>query len=489
MKVGWKLDALIAASGLLAGCGHSEQAVGAAPPVAGIVFISVDTLRADRLNCYGYTRRRTSPHMDALARDGIRFASHVSASPWTTPSHMSMFTALNPSEHGVSGMARTVNNRLKLGEGYPVLPAEVPTLPEILKKAGWSTAAFTGGRTVDPRLGFGRGFDVYDTSMHKVSPKRERRIKEWVRAHARSRFFLFWHTFEVHAPYTRTDFLDEVLPSEAAARIREEIHARVESKRGRKLVEEGIEVLARNGAYNAGVADALYDGGIVHFDQALGDLVADLKAQGLYDRTVIALTSDHGEQLGERDGQFYNAHGHTNYEEQVRVPLIVKLPGQRAAGREVRAVTRAVDLLPTLLELAGSPGPVPGHGASLRPLWDGQEGGDRREAISEHTNGEYEIKSLRTGRLKFIVSGSEEDLLQHGRVVPPKPRRRELYDLAADPGEAKDLLQERKAQVEDLADRMEARLRLVTAHGAHAGASIAVDKELLEGLQGLGYVK
>jgi len=310
----------------------------------GIILISVDTLRADRVNAYGYTRRRVSPNIDALARDGVLFDSHIASAPWTTPSHMSIFTARYPTAHGITMPVTRLENALKLGQGYPQLSGEIPTFPELLQRAGWSTAAFTGGRTVDPRIGFGRGFERYGGSMVKLNQRKMRRMLAWLERQEGRPFFLFWHTFEVHAPYLRGRFLDEVLPHEQAERLRRRL-TRILRRPGWKSVHTGRAALEDLDAFTLPVCDALYDGGIETFDGYLGTLIGWLRERGLYDKVAILLTSDHGEQLGERDGVFYDRHGYTVYEEMVRTPLIIKLPGGRHAGD---LTVSAVSPAPTL---------------------------------------------------------------------------------------------------------------------------------------------
>jgi arylsulfatase len=457
----------------------------------GVILISVDALRADRLNCYGYTARTVSRNVDALARDGVLFEAHIAASPWTTPSHMSMFTSLHPTAHGVIDSYH-LEELVQKGRGYPRLSEKTHTLSELLQQAGWATGAFTGGGTVDGRIGFGRGFDSLDQSMVKLSPKKTRRMIDWLAERRRRRFFLFWHTFEVHAPYLRTTFLDEVTDSERAAAVRKSFQA-ILRQPGAKDKEATEDSLKRLGAFTPEINAALYDGGIAYFDERLGELVAWLKKARLYDRLLILLTSDHGEQLGERGLGFYDIHGHTLYEEIIRTPLIVKLPGQRCAGMRVTGVTRAIDLLPTILDIGGvDAGAATPQltGVSLRAFWERPAEAPELEAISEATNTFRECKGLRTKRYKLILNVDPEpgERFANRLVVPEQPSGREFYDLRSDPGEERNVLRSNDHALPAQAARAEARLRQVLSHPAAETGAANLDQEAIDRIRALGYL-
>jgi hypothetical protein len=149
---------------------HTHGCPRGSPAPPSILLISIDTLRADRLNCYGYRRRRVSPNLDALARDSVLFEQHITASPWTTPSHMSLFTSLHPSAHGVTPISGDLLVRIGGRGRIPSLSKDISTLPELLRANGWTTAAFTGGVTLDPRIGFGIT-STSSESPRKTSPR------------------------------------------------------------------------------------------------------------------------------------------------------------------------------------------------------------------------------------------------------------------------------------------------------------------------------
>jgi arylsulfatase A-like enzyme len=479
----------------LVGCSTRD----ASPPgPANVVLISIDTLRADRLNSYGYGARVVSPEMDRLAAEGVVFETHITASPWTTPAHLSLLTSLSPSAHGVMAPISQIWGRLKRGESAAQrLAEEHVTLAEVLSSEGYATAAFTGGRTVDPRIGFDQGFDLYDTSQTKLADDTLVPVVEWIETHRETPFFLFWHTFEVHAPYLETHFVREVVPEEEAARLETAFQELAADRSGVRLWQKKARRrLQRLGLYRLDVCSALYDGGILSADRAVGTLMAALKGAGLYDRTLVVVTSDHGEQLGEtagpggpvsRDGGFYNSHGHTLYEEIIRVPLILKLPGGHPAGRRVAEVTRAIDVMPTVLDVLGLPGPSAMQGTSLRPLWSGQRV-EEREAFTEAVNEPFESKSLRSGRHKYILSFDWEQVEEYGRAaVPERADIVELYDLLSDPVEKRNLMVDPSPEAAALGEGFDAELRRVAAERQGRSDEIPLDAETLEQIRALGY--
>jgi arylsulfatase A-like enzyme len=457
-----------------------------------VVLISIDTLRADRLNAYGFSARTVSPNIDGLARDGILFENHIAAAPWTTPSHLSLLTSLYPSAHGVTGSFRDESKELAEGGNFEKLSESTVTLAEALSARGFATGAFTGGVTLDPKIGFAQGFSLYDTSMYKLSNENMGAMSAWVRGRGPGRFFLFWHNFEVHAPYLETHFLPEVLPPAKVRKVREALSPLEERVlKGRAIGKGTADALEQLGVLTQPVCEALYVGGIRSVDRWVGRLLDLLRERGLYERALIVLTSDHGEEIGERGpDRVYDQHGHTLYEELLRVPLIVKLPGQERAGTRVSEVTRAVDVMPTILDLLGYAGDVPAmQGTSLRPAWEGSD--TVRIAYAESLGIPAEAKALRTDRYKYVVSISAADVAQHGRqYVPPEPAARELFDLREDPGERQNLLASPRAgQLAVLAEMLDERLRRHVASQHGQAEKVQLDQETVDKLKALGYVQ
>jgi choline-sulfatase len=362
---------------LAAGASAAHEPVPEKPSRPRVFLITIDTLRADHVHCYGYDRIRT-PALDLLAKQGIRFTQAFTPSPITNSSHTSILTGLLPSSHGVSDF------------GVP-LSATHPTLAELLTKRGYRTAAFIGAVILDSKSlapGLDRGFQFYDNfPEHPTTKSRwgrlerrgmevEQRAESWLNAHPAGSHFVWVHFYDPHDPY-------EPPPP-----------------------------------YSDIYKDRLYDGEIAYADSALGHFLAYLKKQGWYDGALIVVVGDHGEGLGEHRE---DTHGIFLYDSTTHVPLLVKLPDSREAGKEVEAQVRTTDIMPTILDLLGLPMPENLDGASLRPFFAGTEMAPR--TVFGQTDyplrfGWAPLRSVRSEGFKFIEA--------------PKP---ELYDLRSDPGE------------------------------------------------------
>jgi arylsulfatase A-like enzyme len=478
------LSALLAAQ-LACSRGSSVPPKGAIP----FVLISIDTLRADRLNCYGYGKRKVSPNIDALARDGILFGNHISAAPWTIPAHMSLLTSLWPSNHGVTASLREIK---AAGNRFPVLAPSRTTLAEILVAHGYSTAAFTAGDTLDPEFGYGQGFSLYRTNMLKLHADAVGEMEQWVAGHASDPFFLFWHTFECHAPYLGTRFLQEVLPSEQAATVGEAVERYAERlHHGEVQVGRFRSILVHRNVFELDVLEALYVGAVADTDDWVGVFVGKLRELGLYDRSLIIFTSDHGEEFADRSPDaFYNAHGHNLHREMVRVPLIVKLPAQEAAGTRVAALSRAVDVMPTALDVLGLAGTPQMQGSSLRSLWE-TDAPEPRTAFVEALEDLREEKAIQTERYKYTVHIGAESVARRGRQhIPASPQSRCLYDIESDPGETNDLLQGiPDPESERAAEELDRALRGHIGEQRPDSRPASIDPATVERLRQLGYVE
>lgn len=412
-----------------------------------LLWLSLDTLRADRLGTYGYTRRPTSPHLDRFAAEGVVFETAVSQAPWTRPSHRSMFNGNYPSSN----------------HGHANFPLAVA-----LWRQGWRNGALTGGGQVDSRLGFHRGFDTYRVQYwHEDIDS----VARWYEANRGRRTFLFLHTFAAHDPYTDHRFAKaESLPS---GRIGDQFSQ-----------SQWLSWHSRISQEEQAYVDALYDGGIAALDESLGKLFAWLKASGRLDRTLVVITSDHGEQLFEHGSW---RHGSEVYDHQILVPTILHLPPKMRADLSADAgapPTRVadqiqlIDLYPTVLELLGARFSHPIQGRSLVPLLRG-ESLEPRMAFVESTNVKaFERKAFRTPRWKLIW--------QH-----PKGRQRtgelvRLYDLRRDPEELHDISQEnREAVVHHLA-----LMQSLVEGGTTPETEVPDDlpPDLRERLRALGYI-
>lgn len=466
-----------------------------------VVLISIDTLRADRLGCYGYEDRPTSPVLDGIAREGVLFERYVASAPWTTPSHLSLLTSLYPSSHGVMASFSEVWRGIQFNErSYHKLPDSRVTLAEALAAAGFASAAFTGGGPLDPTIGFAQGFETYDTSMFKVDEDNFQAMTSWIGDHAEKQFFLFWHHFEVHAPYLHADFVADAAPGEQAAKIAEGMRAMAGSRyrdvwpgNAAHLRSRQTALLKEHGAFNRDVCEALYTSGVRSADRWLGRLVDELKRRKLYDRTLLVVTSDHGEEFGEHNKRlWYNHHGHILYEEMIHVPLVLKLPNGFAGGTRAHQICETVDVMPTILDLLDiAPAPNEMQGRSLAPLWSRPDLGDEdRAAFTESTVSKSEKKSVRTRHHKYIINIDQATVAELGRTrLPDGPLHAELYDLIGDPRERRNLLRaDPSAKSLSLAADFERRLRRHLARQRGAAAPMTLGAEAIERLEGLGYL-
>ena len=383
---------------LLAACGTQPVSAvdGAAP--RGVILICIDTLRADRLGCYGYDARETSPRIDELARRSTVFADVTAPAGWTKPSVPSFLTGLYPLQHGVyEGSARGL-----AGTSSDALPDDATTLAERFRDAGWRTAAFVRNAQLRPGLGFEQGFELYRDEAGDARSIRWRAL-DWLDGLGPDEpFFLYLHLLDVHMPYPIPDeCVERFLPLDRAAPFREEGWRDL-----RDAVNDGERELT---AGERGDLDALYDASIRYVDDELGRLLDGLALRGLDGDAIVAIVSDHGEELGER-GRI--GHGHGLSEVLLSVPWILHVPGE--PGQRVESPVNLVDLYPTLLASAGLAldGAVAGIDRRTRPT-------AARPLFAEHKAPDRYLQSLRAGSSKLVRAfegdGSRESALPIGR--------------------------------------------------------------------------
>ena len=326
-------------------------------PTRGYVLLSIDTLRADHLGVYGYSKD-TSPRLDAWAKDAVIFEQAFAQAPATLISHMSIFTALYPQEHGV------------IPPDDNVLSPEIPTLPELFEDAGFTTAGHTEGGYMHGAHGFARGFQTFSDDPYEGSMDVENTFARGVEflegLGDEEPFFLFLHTYSVHDPY----FPPESFRPEGHELTREKVSAEYLD-----LVNDSFRSIESGEAER--LVDA-YDAGIRYFDGILGDFLDRLEALGLSDEITLILTSDHGEEFYEHSRLL-----HTQaYAEHLRIPLIVAHP-EISEGFRVADTVRSVDLAPTLWQMAEIAMPEPISGKSLMPLLAGVSEPEPRRAYAE----------------------------------------------------------------------------------------------------------
>jgi arylsulfatase A-like enzyme/Tfp pilus assembly protein PilF len=397
-----------------------------------VVLVTLDTTRADRMGFLG-SRRGLTPALDALARQSTVFEKAFAQAPITTVSHATILSGTYPQFHRVNDF------------GVP-LPASVPWLPDLLRGQGYRTAAFVGALILDPRgglaPGFDRGFETYDAGFKIKRGKENRyatmerrggevvsRALAWLGQRPPGPFFLWVHLYDAHDPYEAPE------------------------------------------PFRSRFAKSPYDGEIAYVDAQVGKLIAGLRAAQVLDGTAVAIIADHGESLGEH-GE--STHGVFLYDPTIRVPLLIKRPGGRDAGRRMAARVSAVDLAPTLLEIAGVTAPPAVQGQSLLALSSAPRATDRPAyAETDYPRRAFGWSSLAAWR--------------GDRFLYVKAPRRELYDLAADPAAARNVAEERKAVADGVARTLEEFRRRTASDGSGSSAP-AVDPQLAEKLASLGYV-
>lgn len=436
--------ALFAGLGWLAAC-STEPAAPEVPPErpVNVLLISLDTLRADRLGVYGYDRP-TSPFMDSLAAAGAHFTDVSSPSSKTATSHMTMLTGMHPTVHGVRNCYTPDTQRVNPG---------MPLLTEHFEKAGYRTAAFTGGGMMTHELGFDRGFEIYDDQgggADRVFSRTEKWLRDYAQVESPKQdprpFFLFVHTYEIHDPYTP--------PAEWQAKFVGDYQGKIDSTRI-EFPENAAEVWKTDPEFYENVQQRfwggfrgndpkdvahmsdLYDAGIAYTDALLGNLFGVLAELGLESEDLlVVLTSDHGDEFSEH-GQMTH---HTLYQGVLHVPLIVRWPGKVAPGTVLNQPIQGADLMPSLVELAelelmGAP-----QGRSWAPSLAG-EMVPWEMAWSELGTPNNEQASLRWGKYKLIGDR--------------KSRKVQLFDLDFDPKERFDGLENFKELAAQLGLTME----------------------------------
>ncbi len=420
-------------------CKKAEQAPAPARQ-PNVVVVTVDTLRADHLGCYGFDLART-PHIDALAAQGVRVERAIAAVPITLPSHASIFTGLYPPAHGVRD------------NGKYRLPDKAETLAERLKAEGYRTQAFVSAEVLHHRFNLDQGFDGYDDALQGEADPGMFRVRERSGEHTMDRvlhwldaalvpatdqapFFLWVHLFDPHQPYA---------PPEADAKA----------------------------------SPTLYDGEIANADRQVGRLITKLEEKMALDGTIVVFTSDHGESLGEHGEA---THAMFIYESTVHVPLIVRYPEKLRAGATYSGSVRLVDLMPTILGLADlKPGDT--QGIDLSKALAGPAVAPAVSSYSESLHSELEF-----GMAPLYAIRSNEWTY----IRAPRP---ELYDRAKDPGETRNLLEDGSAPLsqteEALTLTLEQQLGAVLEESKRFGLVSDVqplDDETVQMLQALGYM-
>jgi len=409
------LGVLAAAFGVCCvGCGRSPRASERrnAQPRPNIILISIDSLRADHLRCYGY-ERDTSPVIDALAADGALFEQAVAAAPWTLPSHASLLTSLHSRTHQANDPKRR-------------FPRETVTLASVLKSSGYDTHAVVSGPFMQTRFGMNTGFETYDDELARETHRESHAAVTSPAVHAKAEallgsmkppFFLFLHYWDVHYDY--------IPPEPYARRFDPDYRGSISPTDFMQNKAISRKMPPRDLAHIV----ALYDGEIAWVDHHIGLLMDELKRRGLYDNAIIILTADHGDEFFEHGGK---GHQHSLYEELLHVPWIIKAP-RVERGRRIAQRVSLIDVMPTLLDALALELPPTLQG---RSVWPPALGGDLdpTPVFSETTKARKSHRNKRKSTSWAMYSGNRKLILFDKDRYPP-----ELYDLASDPRETRNL--------------------------------------------------
>ena len=391
-----------------------------------IILISIDTCRADRLSCYGYSRQ-TTPNIDAVAAEGILFENTISPVPLTLPAHSSMLTGTIPPYHGVHN---NVN--------YQLAKSNL-TLAEILGANGFKTAAIVSAFVLDSKFGIAQGFDTYNDQFEEahltfgISERKggeaTRFALEWLEKQKGEKSFLFLHYFDPHFDY--------VPPEPFASRF----------------------------------ADP-YAGEVAYVDHCIGQILSKLKELGLYDSTLIIITSDHGEMLGEHGEE---EHGHSIYQSAIRVPLIFKLPWSQESQRISRLVG-IVDIVPTICSMLGITVPQQVQGQDLSPYFDGKSPASAERQMYCET---LEPLALGANSLLGIVNEGFKYI---------QTTRPELYDLINDPTESNNLVETQQQRARIMKETLAQLLKQCLRKDA-TDSGIALDPQTIKRIESIGYLQ
>lgn len=486
---------IVGAVGAVRGVGGSGGRPDAAPGAAGrtvtgpnILVITIDTLRADHLSCYGYARR-TSPVLETVAAEGVLFANAYAQSSWTKPSTASLLTSHYPTMH------QTNLEKSKLPESETLLA-------EVLRDAGYTTAVLSGNPWVTPEWGFDQGvdhfFSAYDerfarvtlfmmalkrvnklvdghaTVYNAVKRRAQRELStterdevvnveamRWLDANRDRPFFLYLHLMSPHHPYNPPPPYDRIFNPHPV-----DPPVTYYPRKSYYFGEQG-EPLS-----DAKLADMVgrYDGDILFADTVVGKLLAHLRSRDLLERTVVVITADHGEEFYDHQNW---GHGQSVYNELLHVPLLVRYPAALPRGVRIAEPVMSVDIMPTLLELTGATTSSVLAGRSLVGLAQGKASDHPPEALAELL--------YRYGNGRALVRGTDKLI----DIEVGEKQSHELYDLAADPGERRDLAA--GGDVTPYETRLDALVAWAEEHRATA-AEAAMTPEMEQRVKALGYV-
>lgn len=481
-KLVFPLCVLICCIALLVGCGGKtkplEMRTSYKNRELNILLITVDTLRADHVGCYGYMRD-TTPHIDRLAQEGVRFANAITTMPTTLPAHCSIMTSKYPREHRV----------LKNGH---VLHESFQTLAEILRDHGYKTAAFVGASVLDKAFGLNQGFDTYDDSNDEcddaslpeekdvvhgnddaegsgkfqlIAEQVNQKVFDWLGHNQSSKFFLWVHYFDPHSPYNPPSGYENLFPAD----------------RGYQewLKTKGVNPVDRNRLRMI----SLYDGEILYTDKQIGLLLDTLSGMGIMENTLIILTSDHGEGLWEHN---WRGHGLYLYEEAVSVPLIIRFPALLYSNLTVHSQVGSIDIFPTIMDITDMTTRESLSGHSLMPYILNNDRQRERYFFIERRHYDEDQTSE---DMKTLTSGEKYALRTNGcKFIYATKQDNEFYDLSRDPEELDNIVHKGK-QADNFYKLLMEIKKGFEEKSIHLAPLKTLDDGVLERLKSLGYTQ
>ena len=451
--------ASIGAAVWLAACSAepTPRVPGAGEPPKNLILISLDTVRRDRLSAYGYAKP-TSPALRRIAEQGVRYERAVSVSPWTIPSHYTLFTGLYPNRHGV-------------WDYQQALDEEIPTLAQLLAADGMRTLGIVSTQAIKSARSFGRGFERFRyLSEWRTDANGRRFIYNpgtevtdlglfWLDEIGDAPFFLFLHYYDAHSDYSPKPRFREAFVEPYAGALQGRTAELLQVRKGALRLE----------AADIAFLSQLYDAELRQLDDEIGRVARYMEKHGLDENTLLVIVSDHGEEFMEH-GKIL--HGTSYYDETIAIPLILRGPGL-PRGLRVEALTSLIDLPPTILGLLGREVPPSMQGIDLSADWISGRSRARRPFVFAEADWKNEVPALyrmvRDERYKLIFNTRDESA--------------ELYDMAADPAEARDVSEELPQQTA----HMRGAARNYMSDEYRAEPTEELSPEALEQLRALGY--
>ena len=426
-----------------------------APEAPNVIVLLADTLRADHLGHQGYARA-TSPGIDALAAESVVFERHTAHASRTGPSVATLITGLHQRSHGVVNPLTHFDAKGTLGDAQL-------TLAEILSENGYTCAGFTANTNVSERFGFAQGYQHYELLRWRPADEINRAALAWLdRWQGSTPLCLYVHYVDPHSPYEApAEFVKEFVAPDYAGALTGN-HRQLD-----KVVAGAIEV----DPADVEQLRALYDAEIRFLDEQLAKLLGELERRGLLENAVVVFLSDHGEEIHDHGSML---HGYTLFEEQLRIPLLIRAPG--VSPRRVARLSRQIDVLPTILELLDIPRPEGVQGESMLPWMRGEASPGPEPPV-------FAEASLRAVKTVQLRSYTEDDWKLIETLVPEK--RLQLFDLEKDPGEQRDRSESEPERAARMLERMN-QLRASLPVGR--GQTVELTDEEAAELRALGYL-